>query len=141
MTIDCKRSMKVLTIYGAVGICLLVLAAVGITVILVIDAIEEGKAEVLIPLVITVPLIVISVWMLPRYLNAVLRVDIDGNRLEFYTLMHRISAIREQVRVAQGRSRMMVGVLDSKGRVRVLRIVEPFFKPGDIATLKNSFPK
>jgi membrane protein implicated in regulation of membrane protease activity len=133
--------MKVLTIYGAVGICLLVLAAAGITVILVIDAIEAGKGATLIPLVITVPLIVISVWMLPRYLNAVLRVDIDENRLEFHTLMHRISAIREQVRVAQGRSRLMVGVRDRTGRVRMLQIVEPFFKPEDIAALKNSFPK
>jgi len=135
MSIQCKRSMKILTIIGAVGICLIALAALGITVVMAVAAIGARSAELLIPWAISVPVIAIAILTLRFYLRFVLRVDIDANRVEYYTLLHRISAAQEQVRVAKRGSRLIVGMRGRNGRAWTLQI--PFFKHGDIALLKR----
>jgi len=65
-------------------------------------------------------------------------VEITGNHMVFYTLLCRIPAVREQTRVAHGRGGLIIGVRGENGSVRMLRLMESFFMPGDATVLKKS---
>ena len=127
MSIQCKRSMKILTIYGTVGICLLALVAAGITAVMAVAAIRTGNAELLIPWAVSVPMIALAILTLQFYLAVVLLVVIDEGYVEYYTLLHHIKAAPKQTSIRRGRNRMWVSVRNSKGHVRVLQLMVPFF--------------